>query len=163
MKTNKVVFLANVHRSCFICFAVVIVLFLQTACAQEAKQEPFTRRPFQKSQHVIKQPEYVDRTEEYGDKYKPNPRVVETSQKEGKYELRWKGFDGKERVIAYQRADAIEASVKKEAKDTFIYTYKINVLPDSPIYFRNVIVQTFSKDFQALDVDRDRFGFFYNG
>ncbi len=149
-----------------ICYIVIIIVVsLQVTCAsfgQEKvyKQVKFERMPFQKSLHVIKQPRKVDRTIEYGKSYKSNTRVVEVDRETGKYEFRWMGIDGKEKMLPYQRPDAIHALVKanvEEIKDgKFIYNYDFKVLDTSPIYFRNFIVQTFGTSLEVLNLDKER-------
>ncbi|MGI8642456.1 MAG: hypothetical protein ACR2MG_21210 [Pyrinomonadaceae bacterium] len=78
-------------------------------------------------------------------------------EKAGKYELRWIGYDGKEKIIKYQRRDAIDALVEarivKHDEGKFIYKYLIKNLPTSPTYLSGFIVQTLASDVKATKLD----------
>ncbi len=138
-------------------FLLIGILFFQIACGSSAQQitadalqARVTRKPFQKSSAVIKSPTaYLKRETEKGE-YDPKPRVVLVDEKAGKYELRWIGYDGKEKIIKYQRADAldaiVEATVEEHSGNKFVYKYLIRNLPTSPAYFSRFIVQTLASD-----------------
>lgn len=111
------------------------------------------RRQFQRSHAEIKSPTaYLNRENSKGE-YDPKPRVVLVDQKAGRYELKWIGYDGKEKVVKYQRADAIdavvEARVEIDTNGTFRYKYLIRNLPGSPNYLSSFTVQTFAPDVQV--------------
>ena len=137
---------------------LICILFFQIACSssaqeitREVRQTKAERKPFQKSSAVIKSPkEYSFRASKNGSKYDPKPRVVLIDEKAGKYELRWIGYDGKEKIIKYQRRDAldalVEARVEKNSEGKFVYKYLIKNLPTSPTYFSGFIVQTLASD-----------------
>ncbi len=139
-------------------YLLIGILLFQIAChssaqqiTTEIKQEKAERKPFQKSSAVIKSPKEYSRRGEEGDKgYDPKPRVVLIDEKAGKYELRWVGYDRKEKIIKYQKADAldalVEARIEKTDKNKFTYKYLIKNLPNSPAYFSGFIVQTLASD-----------------
>lgn len=148
-------------------FIIVVSLALQIACVSSAQEEmpeqaKVERRPFQKSSYVIKQPRTYSLEEtENGKIYDPKPKVVIVDERSGKYEFRWIGIDGKEKIVAYQRHDAIdavvEATVERTSEAKRLYKYKFNVLPSSPIYFMKFFVQTFASDVSPVQVDSKLF------
>lgn len=139
-------------------YLLIGILFFQIACnssaqqiTTEVKQAKAERKLFQKSSAVIKAPKEYARRGEVGDKgYDPKPRVVLIDEKAGKYELRWIGYDGKEKIVKYQRMDAIdalvEARVEKTGDGKLIYKYLIKNLPTSPAYLSGFTVQTLASD-----------------
>lgn len=137
-------------------YLLIVILFIQIACSSSAQQieniqqVKAERKPFQKSSAVIKSPTTYTKRETKEGEYDPRPKVVLIDEKAGKYELRWIGYDGKEKVIKYQRADAldavVEARVEKTGEDKFIYEYLIKNLPNSPAYLSGFIVQTLARD-----------------
>lgn len=151
---------------------IIIISIVQIACSSSAQQitnevgkivtetqtEKANRKPFQKSSAVIKSPkDYLNRESKDGKEFDPKPRVVEIDKDAGKYELRWIGYDGQEKVVQYQRADAInavvEARIEKNSEDKFVYKYLIKNLPDSPTYLSGFIVQTMATDVKANKID----------
>ncbi len=150
----------------FIFYIVITMVFsLQITCSsfgqdKAYEQTKFDRKPFQKSLHIIRQPRQVDRTEEYGKNIRSNTKIRVVDKQAGKYEFWWIGLDGKEKILPYQRADALEAivaaKVEKNRYGKFTYTYDLKVLDSSPIYFRNFIVQTFGSNFEVLKLDKER-------
>lgn len=138
-------------------YILIGILFLQIACSSSAQQitggpqqMKAVRKPFQKSSAEIRSPRsYLKRETEKGE-YDPKPRVVLVDEKAGKYELRWIGYDGKEKIIKYQRDDALDAVVEARVEKTpggkFFYKYLIKNLPTSPNYFSKFIVQTLASD-----------------
>lgn len=151
---------------------IIIISIVQIACSSSAQQitnevgkivtetqtEKANRKPFQKSSAVIKSPkDYLNRESKDGKEFDPKPRVVEIDKDAGKYELRWIGYDGQEKVIQYQRADAINAVVKakieKNSDDKFVYKYLIKNLPNSPAYVSSFTVQTFAEELKVTEVN----------
>ena len=136
---------------------------LQSACVSVAQpqtneQVKVERKPFQKSSYVIKSPtEHLERELNNGKSYDPNPKVVIIDEKAGKYEFRWIGTDGKEKVIAYQRHDAIdatvEAKIEKSQDGKLIYKYNFKMLETSPTYVREFIVQTLAADTKPVETE----------
>jgi len=139
-------------------YLLIGILFLQAACNSSAgqietdvRQIKAERKPFQKSSVVIKSPkDYSHRESENGKGYDPKPRAVLIDEKAGKYEFRWIGYDGKQKIIKYQRKDAldalVEARVQKNSEDKFLYKYLIKNLPNSPTYLSGFTVQTLAND-----------------
>lgn len=59
------------------------------------------------------------------------------------------GLDGKEKIIPYQRNDAVNGLVEARAEENsaaYSFKYLIRNLPDSPTYVGSFAVQTFSGD-----------------
>lgn len=114
----------------------------------QAKAE---RQLFRKSPVEIKSPRtYAKRETPKGKEYDPRPTVVPIDEKVGKYELHWIGYDGKKKVIAYQRHDALDALVEARLEQVddgrYKYKYLIRNLPSSPTFFHSFTVQTFTSD-----------------
>lgn len=133
-------------------YLLIINLFLQIACSSSAQEMQIKaeRKPFQKSSVEIKSPTTYSKRETEKGEYDPRPQVILVDEKAGKYELRWVGYDGEEKIIKYQRVDAIdalvEARVEKTAGDKFNYKYLIKNLPTSPAHLSGFTVQTFASD-----------------
>ncbi len=133
-------------------YLIIGVLFLQIACASSAqeRQDKVERKPFHKSSVKIKSPAtYLKRENKKGE-YDPRLQVVLIDGKAGKYELRWIGYDGKQKIVKYQRADAldalVEATVEKTNEGKFIYKYLVKNLPTSPAHLSTFTVQTLASD-----------------
>ena len=100
-------------------YLLIITLFFQIGfnlsgrtVATKVQQMRAERKPFQKSSATLNTPtKYVKRETKTGT-YDPKPKVVLVDEKSGKYELRWIGYDGKEKIINYQRMDSIDALVE---------------------------------------------------
>ena len=146
---------------------IIIFLAFQLSCVSLAQQQiceqtKAERKSFQKSSYVIKAPtESQMRELKNGKSYDPKPKVIVMDEKTGKYEFRWIGTDGKEKVVAYQRHDAIEAMLEakteKNQDGKFLYKYYLKILPTSPIYFRGFVVQTFTQDSKPIELNDSRF------
>ena len=144
-------------------YLLVLALVIQISCSsthqQDTAENPESkpqREMFQKSSIVIKSPvkdTYKDSENE--EEYDPKPKVVEIDKEKGKYEFRWIGGDGKEKVVKYQRADAIdavvEARVEKKSENRFVYKYLIKNLPSSPTYFSSFTVQTLTDNIEIIE------------
>ena len=137
-------------------FLLVICLF-QTACVTTAqksdeghRQQKAQRALFKRSSVVLEPPkEYAMRETKRGSTYDPKPRLVAIDEKAGRYELRWIGYDGKEKVVEYQRWDALEAVVEASAEkrsNSYVYRYVLRNLTSSPNSVLEFLVQTFSRD-----------------
>jgi hypothetical protein len=140
---------------------IVFALSLPAACAVSQPQQKVQRRPLQKSDVVISSPTaYQQRTVGQDPKtndpatYDPKPRVESVDAKSGKYVFKWIGYDGKEKVIEYQRADAIDAvvsaSVSRTPTGEYLYTYRVSNLPSSPTYLSSFTVQNFAEDAKPI-------------
>lgn len=137
-------------------FFLVICLF-QIACATAAqksaeshRQQKPQRALFKRSSVVLETPkEYAMRETEEGKEYDPKPRLVTIDEKAGRYELRWIGYDGKEKVVKYQRWDTLDSVVEASAEkrsNFYVYRYVLRNLTSSPNPIREFLVQTFSSD-----------------
>lgn len=119
------------------------------------------REPLQKAGAALKAPAvYEKRTRiESGQSvtYDPKPRVQVVDEKAGKYEFRWIGYDGQEKVIAYQRPDAIDVvvtgSVENSADGNYTYTYVIDILPSSATYLYSFDLQNFADDTRPVEIN----------
>lgn len=146
-------------------YLLIVVVMLQIGCASFAQQTTSDdqqikaeRRPLQKSSAVLKSPrDYLNRVSKAGKEFDPKPRIVAVDKKAGKYELHWIGYDGKKKIIFYQRTDAIdalvEAKVEKNSDNKFVYKYLIKNLPDSPTYLSSYTVQVFANDVIPTQVE----------
>lgn len=138
-------------------FIVIFILFVHIGCypaAQQVGNKPqqikAERKLLQRSPVVIKSPtDYLKREAEKGE-FDPRPKIVTIDEKAGKYELRWIGYDGKKKIIKYQRHDAldavVEARTEKNSDGKFTYKYLVKNLPTSPAYLSGFMVQTLSSD-----------------
>ncbi|HKZ76982.1 MAG TPA: hypothetical protein VJ124_01560, partial [Pyrinomonadaceae bacterium] len=144
---------------------VILALLIEATCASPQKTEKANRVPTERSKVVIKSPAtyskrvlgYDPKTGQPTSSYDPKPHVEVIDAKSGKYAFKWIGYDGKEKVVAYQRADAIDtiasASVSKAREGQYIYTYQVQNLPSSSTYLSHFIVQNFAPDTRPVEVD----------
>src|SRR5829696_7917946 len=96
--------------------------------AQNAEEQPRAkaqRRPLEKQQREYKVPtDYEPRERGYDPKtgelitYDHKPRVELLDEKSGKYAFKWVGYDRKEKVIIFQRADAVDVIVSASVEHT---------------------------------------------
>jgi hypothetical protein len=142
---------------------VSISLMLAGGAVYPAYQK-VQRLPMQKKQIELKSPTgsskqvagYDKKTGEpiYVD---PRPRIVVLDAKSGKYGLRWVGRDGNEKMIVYQRPDAIDAVVSASVSTTtsgeYTYLYNIRNLPSSGQHLSGFAVQNFASDVKARSTD----------
>jgi hypothetical protein len=115
----------------------------------ENNQIKAERKVFKRSSAQLRSPAKFLMRETGKGIYDPKPRIVVIDEKAGKYEFRWIGYDGKEKVIEYQRYDALDAVVEARVErldNKFVYYYLIRNLPTSPSYVGSFKVQTFSFD-----------------
>lgn len=75
--------------------------------------------------------------------------------RERRYALRWIGFDGKEKKVTFQRADAVDvvvsATASKDVSGKYLYTYNVTNLPSSGAFIKRVIIQTLASDAEPKD------------
>src|SRR5438309_1646245 len=105
------------------------------SCTSSAQRVEKTKRvPLEKSKVEIRSPARYEKQITRCDpktgapvsSYDPKPRVEVVDEKTGRYLFKWIGYDGREKVIAYQRADAIDVvvSASVESNDRhYLYTY----------------------------------------
>lgn len=119
------------------------------------------REPLQKSGAPLKAPAVYEKRERVESEkqvtFDPKPRVQVVDEKAGKYEFRWIGYDGKEKVVAYQRPDAIDVivsgSVENSSDGSYIYSYTIDILPSSATYLYSFGLQNFSDDTRPVEIN----------
>ena len=132
-----------------LCLLSGCMSFAQNSVGEISGREKPNRAPLKRSNAVLEAPKKYEMRETEKGTYDPKPRVVTVDEKAGKYELRWIGYDRKEKVISYQRHDALDAYVEATvARDgeSFVYKYLIKNLPTSPSHFGSFKVQTFTSD-----------------
>lgn len=87
----------------------------------------------------------------------PKPRVEVLDAVAGKYVFKWVGYDGEEKAVEYQRADAIDAvvgaSVSKTPAGLYLYTYRVSNLPSSPTHLSSFTAQNFAADTSPVEFD----------
>lgn len=138
--------------------AVVLVNCAAGQAGQKAK-----RVPLERSKVVLRSPATYEKRAGLDPKtgkevvFDPRPRIEVVDTKAGKYAFKWIGYDGKEKVIAYQRADAIDAvvsvSVTRTQPNEYVYTYRVENLPSSGTYLSHFIVQNFAPDTKPIEVN----------
>lgn len=137
-----------------------LCLFLVGACApsghMQIRREKAERRPLTRVPVKLEVPANYQLSEtEDGKPRNHKPRVVVVDERSGRYEFRWIGYDGKEKIIKYQRLGAIDITVfsrvEKEKDGRFLYTYTVENLENSPNDLTGFTVQTLASD--ALPVD----------
>jgi hypothetical protein len=151
------------HRLSILLIALVFLAGVGLWAATETDQK-IKRTPLEKSGTPIKAPAtYEKRTRVESGRpvtYDPKPRVEVVDERAGKYEFRWIGYDGREKVVAYQRPDAIDVivsgSVEKSADGDYIYSYVIDMLPSSAANLYSFGLQNFSDDTRPVEINEKR-------
>lgn len=134
-----------------------LMMVIVATGGQRLPVEKTKRLPLQKKQVTLQSPrEYLKRVLRVDAKtgeqilYDPKPRIALMDAKSGKYYLKWIGYDGKEKVVIYQRPDAVDvivsASVVRNSTGQFVYQYTAQNLPTSGEYLGNFMVQTLTSD-----------------
>ncbi|HWQ31289.1 MAG TPA: hypothetical protein VNQ79_00280 [Blastocatellia bacterium] len=131
-------------------FIIVLASGLATWAAQQLQRLPLQKKrielksPSSWSKRIVK----IDPRTKEEVYYDPNPRIELADARAGKYYLKWIGYDGKEKVVVYQRPDCIDvivsASTTKSASGTYEYEYTIQNLATSGDYLNGFAVQNFS-------------------
>ena len=146
---------------------LLLALLIQAACAASSQppSQKVQRLPLQRSEVVLKSPaQYEKRALSYDSQtglpsksYDHKPRIEVVDEKAGKYAFKWIGYDGEEKIVEYQRADAIDvvisASVTKTPDGQYLYVYKVDNLPSSGTYLSRFIPQNFATDTKPVEVD----------
>jgi hypothetical protein len=143
---------------------LLVILLFAGGFAFWSATEPnqkLRREPLEKSSAKLKSPTVYEKRErtESGREviYDPKPRVEAVNANAGKYQLKWIGYDGKEKVIAYQRADAIDVvvsgSVEQSPDGSYVYSYTLENLPSSAAYVTFLTLQNFSDDTRPTEVN----------
>lgn len=149
------------HRMIPVFIAVAVVGGFGLWAATKTSTQKVNREPLQKSGVELKSPSVYEKRIrlESGKQvtYDPKPRVQVVDEKAGKYEFRWIGYDGREKVIAYQRPDAIDVvvsgSVEKSTDENYIYSYVVEILPSSATYLYSFGLQNFADDTQPVQIN----------
>ncbi|MEP6848857.1 MAG: hypothetical protein ABI999_08360 [Acidobacteriota bacterium] len=146
-------------------YLLIAILLFQFACQASVPQVPLVipqtkadRKPLTRVPVKFEiSPNYEKQVREDGSTFDHKPRVVTVDEKAGKYEFRWRGDDGKEKVIKYQRLGAIDvlvsAKVDKKENSVFLYTYRVQNLPTSSTRLSGFTVQTFAEQAKPIELD----------
>lgn len=139
---------------------IVLTTGAQLAPVEQAKRLSLQKGqivPLQKGQTVLMSPKsYLKRVLRVDPKtgeeilYDPKPRIELLDPKAGRYSLKWIGYDSKEKVVVYQRPDAIDvivvASVTKIDSGQYVYQYTLQNLATSGEHLASFELQTFCSD-----------------
>jgi hypothetical protein len=136
-----------------------VILFVSLVGAAIPPFQKAGRLPMQKQEIKLEAPKRyaqrilrVDKNTGEPVYYDPKPQIMLMDRKSGKYAFKWIGYDGKEKVVIYQRPDAIDAvvsgAVMKADSGKFIYVYKVENLTSSRQEFATFVVQGFTTDVQ---------------
>ncbi|MFN2480088.1 MAG: hypothetical protein ABR554_01215 [Pyrinomonadaceae bacterium] len=148
---------------------ILTSLLAASAAVVPPPRQKLQRLPLQKSHLTFNSPpKYEKRISRYDTKtgqpvyYDPKPKVQLLDAKSGKYAFKWIGYDGREKNIIFQRADAIDtivsASVSRTAAGQYLYTYNITNLPSSGSNLSGFAVQTFTPSLSPIGVDNVHIG-----
>jgi hypothetical protein len=148
------------RRLILLLMALVVLGGLGFWPATETNQK-IKRAPLQKPGTPLKSPASYEKRERVQSgkqvTYDPKPRVQVVDGKAGKYELRWIGYDGREKVIAYQHPDSIDVvvsgSVDESADGNYVYSYIVDILPSSATYLYAFDLQNFSDDAYPVEIN----------
>jgi len=136
---------------------LALIMIIVATGAQRLPVEKTKRLPLQKRHVTLASPrEYLKRALRIDPKtgeevlYDPKPRIELMDAKSGKYYLKWIGYDGKEKVVIYQRPDAVDVivstSVVKSSTGQYVYQYTVQNLATGGGYLRDFMVQTLTSD-----------------
>lgn len=143
---------------------LTLILFLQIACYTSAQQ--FPQQKVQR-QSLTRVPVKLEVPKDYQKRdlddettlYDHKPRVIVVDEKAGKYEFRWIGYDGKEKVIKYQRLGAIDvlvsANSQKMENGKYLYTYTVKNLSSSANNLSGLWVQNYASETTPIELDRE--------
>ncbi len=132
-----------------ILLAMILALISLDLFAQRLQRLPLQKREFEVkspmtwAKRVIK----IDPKTNKEITYDPKPKIEWANAKAGKYNLKWIGYDGKEKVIVFQRPDCVDVVVSAMtimSKDTYQYKYNVKSLATSGDYLSGFAVENFS-------------------
>ncbi len=150
---------------CLLLFLAVGFAIANLGCSQvQQAQARVQRVALERQQREYKSPvNYAPRELGYDPKtgkpisYDHKPRVELLDAKAGKYLLKWIGYDGKEKIVVYQRGDAIDVIVKamvsKTAAGKYVDIYDADNLPSSGSHLSRLMLQNFASDTKPIEVD----------
>lgn len=141
---------------------IPIIILLATglastpASSRQATNQRIQRIPLRKDKIEMKSPTTWFKTPTKIDPktkeqlyYDPKPRLEVANAKAGKYYLKFIGYDGKEKVVAYQRPDCVDviviASVTKSTSG-YRYEYTVRNIMTSGCYLNGFAAQNFTTD-----------------
>jgi hypothetical protein len=145
---------------------VILILFtLQLMCLDGqpvSGREQVRRVPLERPKLSLRTPKLYARREigidpKTGDilYYDPKPQVKVINRESGQYELRWIGYDGKEKVVRYQPSNVIDVIVSattSRESNKIRYTYTLQNLPSSALPLTGFIVQHFSNVVEPIRI-----------
>jgi hypothetical protein len=148
---------------------LICTLLLTAVVMPASAQSKAQRRPLQKKQLTFKAPtKYERRVLRYDVAtgrtvyYDPMPRVQLLDAKSGRYAFKWLGYDGREKTVLFQRADAIDAvvsaAVRRLKTGQYLYTYNVTNLQSSGTNLGGLAVQSFAADLRPVSFDNIHFG-----
>ena len=133
-----------------ILLTIVLTFGLVTSSAQKLQRLPLQKKkielktPASWSKRVVK----VDPQTKEEVYYDPKPRLELANARAGKYNLKWIGYDGKEKVVVYQRSDCVDVVVAalatRSSSGTYEYEYNVQSLATSGDYLDGFAVENFS-------------------
>ena len=131
-----------------ILLTIIFALGLGTSSAQKLQ-----RLPLQKKKIEVKSPSSWSKSARIDPRTKkevpfdPKPRIELADARASKYSLKWIGYDGKEKVVVYQRPDCVDVVVaalaKRSSSGTYEYEYNVRSLATSGDYLHGFAVQNF--------------------
>jgi hypothetical protein len=146
--------------------SALLMTIAMGSCAHAQSPEKVRRLPLEHSNVVMQSPPTYSHRARNDPKtgaespFDPKPQVEVVDAKAGKYALKWVGYDGKEKIVLYQRADAIDvvvaASVSRDADGNYLYTYAVQNLSSSSTNLSHYIVQNFAADSRPFEIDGRR-------
>jgi len=150
-----------VHRFNLLVIIVAVVGSFGLSAITSSSQEAIKRQPLRKPGFHLKSPAvYEKRIRVRSGKevtYDPKPRVAVADARTGKYALKWIGYDGREKVVIYQRPDAIDVvvtgAVENSTDEKYVYNYTVDILPSSGTYLYSFALQNFSADTRPIEVN----------
>jgi len=136
---------------------VITPTFYAAAGLTSQPAQKLQRLPLEKKKFELKSPSSwskravkIDPKTNQEISYDPKPRIELFDAKALKYYLKWIGYDGKEKVIVYQRRDCIDivvsAIAKKSPSSGYEYVYTVHNLESSGDYLHGFAIQNFSSD-----------------
>lgn len=150
-------------------FILIFFLLVQASCNKISSSEKAYHLPLQKTGFELKLPA-TDEKREIGEDpktreptaYDDKPRIEVIDAKAGTYALKWIGYDRKEKVIVYQRDDAVDiivyGSVTRTKPDQYTYAYDVESLPTSGSSLTSLAVQNFASDAKGIDTNNRYIG-----
>ena len=148
------------RRLILVLTAVAIVGVFGLWAATKTSEQKVKREPLQKSGFELKSPSVYQkriRLESGKQVTDPKPRVDVVDARAGKYEFKWIGYDGTEKIIAYQSPDAVDvvvsSAVEKSTDGNYVYSYIVDILSSSATSLYSFGLQNFSDDTRPVEIN----------